>query len=171
MTESKKDDFILVRVGAIMLDPFTNVPIVILKDEDEKNMVPIWIGLVEASAIAVKLEKVQVIRPLTHDLLKNVIGLLGASVDRVEVVDLRDNTFFASIYIKIEDKIIEVDSRPSDAIALALRTEAPIYMHKRVIEKSNKLDSKKMTFCEQDKEKWAEMLEELKPEDFSKYKM
>ena len=170
--ENKQEDFIRVKVGAIMLDPFTNVPIVILKDEEEKNTVPIWIGLVEASAIAIQLEKVSVSRPLTHDLLKNVLGLLSAEVDRIEVVDLRSNTFYAIIHVTVGDRHMEIDSRPSDAIALALRTESPIFVHKRVIEKSQKLDTKTIpTFNEENKEKWAELLEDLNPDDFTKYKM
>ncbi len=172
MTEEKKSDFVKVKVGAIMLDPFTNVPIIILKDDEEKHTIPIWIGLVEASAIAVQLEKVTVSRPLTHDLLKNIIGLLGAEVERIEVVDLKNNTFFAIIHLLVGDKKIEVDSRPSDAIALALRTESPIFVHKQVIEKSQKVDSKGMpAFNEENKEKWAELLENLNPDDFTKYKM
>jgi len=171
MTDTK-EDFVKVNVAAIMLDPFSNVPIIILKDDDEKHTVPIWIGLVEASAIAVQLENVQVARPLTHDLLKNVINLLGAKVEKIEVTDLRDNTFFALIHLMIDGNIMEVDSRPSDAIALALRTQSPIYVHKKVIEKSQKMDAKKMpSFNEEDREKWADLLEDLDPEDFSKYKM
>jgi len=172
MTENKPDDFIKVRVGAIMLDPVTNVPVIILKDDDEKHSIPIWIGIVEASAIAVQLEKVPVTRPLTHDLLKNMIGLLGATVDRVDVTDLKNNTFYAIIHVTFNGQHIEVDSRPSDAIALALRTESPIFVHKRVIEKSQKLDTKTApSFSEENKDKWEEILENLDPDDYGKYKM
>ena len=172
MTEQKQDDYIRVKVGAIMLDPVTNVPIIILKDDEDKHTIPIWIGIVEASAIAVQLEKVPVTRPLTHDLLKNVINLLGATVDRVDVTDLKNNTFYAIIHLTVGEKHIEVDSRPSDAIALALRVESPIFVHKRVIEKSKKIDAKTApSFSEENKDKWAEILEDLDPEDYSKYKM
>ena len=172
MTDRKSDDFIRVTVGAIMLDPFTNAPIVILKDEAEKHTVPIWIGVVEASAIAVQLEKVVLSRPLTHDLLKNIIGVLGGTVDRIDVVDLKESTYYAAIHISAGDKHFEIDSRPSDAIALALRTDSPIFLHKQVIEKSAKIDARKIpNFSEEDKEKWAELLENMNPDDFSKYKM
>jgi len=168
----EENDLVRMRVGAIMLDPYTNVPIIILKDDEDKHTVPIWIGLVEASAIAVKLENVEVSRPLTHDLLKNILGLLNASVDRIEVVDLRNNTFFAVVQLRVGDEVLEVDSRPSDAIALALRTESPIFVHRRVIDKSQKLDDRNLpSFSEENKDKWAEILEDLDPEDFSKYKM
>ena len=172
MTDEKQDDYIKVKVGAIMLDPVTNVPVIILKDDEDKHTIPIWIGIVEASAIAVQLEKVPVSRPLTHDLLKNVINLLGATVDRVDVTDLKNNTFYAIIHITVGEKHIEVDSRPSDAIALALRTESPIFIHKRVIEKSKKIDTKATpSFSEDNKDKWGEILENLDPDDYTKYKM
>ena len=172
MSDKEKEQFVRMRVGGIMLDPFTNVPIVLLKDEEDKITIPIWIGLVEASAIAIQLEKITISRPLTHDLLKNVLGLLGATVERIEVTDLRDNTFFALIHLIVGDRRMEVDSRPSDAIALALRTESPIFVHKKVIEKSKKVDSKQQAaFSEENKDKWNELLEDLNPEDFGKYKI
>lgn len=172
MSEKEKDKVIRMHVGGIMLDPITNVPIILLKDDEDKLTIPIWIGLVEASAIAIQLEKITVSRPLTHDLLKNVITTLGATVDRIEVTDLRDNTFFAIIYVTVGDKTLEIDSRPSDAIALALRTESPIFVHQRVVDKSRNIDHKQQAlFSEENKEKWSELLEQLDPEDFSKYKM
>lgn len=172
MADKTDSNFVRMNVGGIMLDPFTNVPIVLLKDEEEKHTIPIWIGLVEASAIAIQLEKITISRPLTHDLLKNIIGVLGATVERIEVTDLRDNTFFALIHLLVGDSHMEIDSRPSDAIALALRTESPIFVHRQVIEKSKKVDEKgATTFSEENKEKWNELLEQLDPKDFSKYKM
>ena len=173
MSEKEKDQVVRMHVGGIMLDPFTNVPIVLLKDDEEKVTIPIWIGLVEASAIAIQLEKISISRPLTHDLLKSIIELLGATVERIEVTDLRDNTFFAIIHIIVGDRRMEVDSRPSDAIALALRTESPIFVHQKVIEKSKKVDAKQQqaVFNDENKEKWTELLEQLDPSDFSKYKM
>lgn len=172
MSSNEREQFVRMRVGGIMLDPISNAPIVLLKDEEDKITIPIWIGLVEASAIAIQLEKVAISRPLTHDLLKNIIAMLGASVERIEVTDLRDNTFFAIIHLSYDGKTMEVDSRPSDAIALALRTDSPIFVHQRVIEKSKRIDQKDApAFSEENKDKWTELLEKLDAEDFGKYKM
>lgn len=159
------------KVSGIMLDPATQVPIVILRDLEEKESLPIWIGLVEASAIAMEMEKIKIHRPLTHDLLKNVIEELHTLVVKIEITDLRDNTFYALIHLDQGGKIHEVDSRPSDAIALALRTDSPIFVHEKVLEKSRKLDIKELSFSTDNKDKWAEILENLNPEDFGKYKM
>ncbi len=160
------------KVSGIMLDPLSNVPIVILRDLEEKDSVPIWIGLVEASAIAMELENIKIARPLTHDLLKNIIGLLNVSVVKIEVTDLKDNTFYALIHLDLGNgKTAAVDSRPSDAIALALRTESPIFVAQSVIEKSKNVDTKDAGFSEENKDKWSEILESLNPEDFGKYKM
>lgn len=167
----KKDGFIEMKVAGLMLDPYSNAPIVILKDFAEKHTIPIWIGIVEASSIAIQLEKVKIPRPLTHDLLKNILETLDASVSRIEVVDLRDNTFFAMIHIIKDGKSISIDSRPSDAIALALRTEAPIFVHEKVIEKSKKLDMKDPKFSNENRDNWEDMLKDLNPADFGKYKM
>jgi uncharacterized protein len=163
--------FVEMKVAGIVLDPFTNVPIVVLKDLGEKITVPIWIGLVEASAIAMELEKIKIQRPLTHDLLKNVIAELGVHVIKIEVTDLKDNTFFALIHLDQGGKAIAVDSRPSDAIALALRTHSPIFVEEKVIEKSKQMDNKEGPFTQENRDKWAEILENLNPEDFGKYKM
>ena len=163
--------FLEMKVAGIVLDPYTNVPIVVLKDLEEKTSVPIWIGLVEASAIAMELEKIKIQRPLTHDLLKNVLVELKVEVVKIEVTDLRDNTYFALIYLDKGGEIMTVDSRPSDAIALALRTKSPIFVADKVIEKSQKVDSRDATFTEDNKDKWTEILENLNPEDFGKYKM
>lgn len=172
MSDNENEQFVRMHVGGIMLDPYSNVPIVLLKDEGDKYTIPIWIGLVEASAIAIQLEKITISRPLTHDLLKNVLGLLGAKVERIEVTDLRDNTFFALIHLLVGDRRMEVDSRPSDAIALALRTESPIYVHQRVIDKSKKVDAKSQPdFSEENKDKWNDILDKLNPSDLGKYKM
>ena len=112
-------------VSGLTIDPFTNSPIMILKDVDSEKAVPIWIGLLEATAIASELENIKFSRPMTHDLLKNVMELMDVEVSRVEVCDLRDNTYFALIYLKREGREVTIDARPSDAIALALRTKAP----------------------------------------------
>jgi len=129
------------KVSGLTIDPLTNMPILVLKDRDGKNAVPIWIGLIEASAIATELERIRLARPITHDLMHNILALLGAHVERVEVHDLRDNTFYATIFVARPDGTVSaVDSRPSDAIALALRASAPIKVARKVIERSRKID-------------------------------
>jgi bifunctional DNase/RNase len=164
--------FVEMKVAGIVLDPYTNVPIVVLKDLEDKTTVPIWIGLVEASAIAMELEQIKIQRPLTHDLLKNVIADLKVDVLKIEVTDLKDNTYYALIHLKNGEEVIAVDSRPSDAIALALRTESPIFVSDKVIEKSQQEQIDRQTaFTEENKDKWTEILENLNPEDFGKYKM
>jgi len=163
--------FVEMKVAGIVLDPVTNVPIVVLRDLEEKTTVPIWIGLVEASAIAMELEKIKIQRPLTHDLIKNLLSELRVEVVRIEVTDLKDNTYFALIHLNAGDRALAVDSRPSDAIALALRTGSPILVESKVIEKSQQLDSKDEAFTQENRDKWTEILENLNPEDFGKYKM
>ncbi|MBI2339302.1 MAG: bifunctional nuclease family protein [Deltaproteobacteria bacterium] len=161
-----------VKVTGLTIDPFTNMPIIILKDFDEKMALPIWIGLIEASAIATELEKIELSRPMTHDLMRNILNTLGVAVTRVEVTDLTDNTFFAQIRLRRDGKEFVMDSRPSDAIALALRTKAEIFVDKKVMEKSRRIDLSKQVDSGQVKEqKWNELLENLNPEDFGKYKM
>lgn len=163
--------FVEMKVAGIVLDPYTNVPIVVLRDLEEKISVPIWIGLVEASAIAMELEKIKIQRPLTHDLIKNLLAELHVDVVRIEVTDLKDNTYFALIHLVAGDRALAVDSRPSDAIALALRTGSPILVESAVIEKSQQIDAKDATFTQENRDKWTEILENLNPEDFGKYKM
>jgi len=163
--------FIEMKVAGIVLDPYSNVPIVVLRDMEDKTTVPIWIGLVEASAIAMELEKIKIQRPLTHDLIKNILNELQVQVNKIEVTDLQDNTYFALIHMRVGDREVTVDSRPSDAIALALRTQSPIFVEEKVIEKSKQADSKEIPFTEENKDKWTEILENLNPEDFGKYKM
>jgi hypothetical protein len=155
------------------MDPITNTPIVILKDLEEKKAIPIWIGIFEASAIATEIEKITFSRPMTHDLLNDILKLLNTEVVRVEIHDLRNNTFFANIHLLRDGKPIVVDARPSDAIAIALRAGAQIFVDEKVIEKSRNVDfGTKMTDLDRlKKEKMAEFLENLSPEDFGKYKM
>ena len=163
---------IRMKVTGLTIDPFTNMPIIILKDFEEKMALPIWIGLIEASAIATELEKIQLARPMTHDLLRNILGELDVKVTKVEVNDLADNTFYAKIFLKKDDEELVMDARPSDAIALALRTSSPIFVDRRVMEKSRRIDLAKT--LDEDKakqQKWTEILENLSPEDFGKYKM
>lgn len=160
------------KVTGLTIDPFTNSPIMILKDLESDKSVPIWIGLLEATAIASELENIKFSRPMTHDLLKNVIELMNVTVKRIEVCDLRDNTYFAMIFLAQDDQEFSLDARPSDAIALALRTKAPIFVADMVIQKSRRVDlsAQELVTTEEGK-KWTEILEQLDPEDFSKYKM
>ena len=161
------------KISGLAIDPVSKVPIVILKDKDEKSTVPIWIGLLEASAIATVLEDIKFSRPMTHDLFKDVMSTLDIIVDRIVVNDLKDNTYYARIHMSSGGKDFEIDSRPSDAIAIALRTEAKIFMEESVIEKSKKIDltSPEDIHSEEAKKKWAEILDNLDPDDFGKYKM
>ncbi|RMG60564.1 MAG: bifunctional nuclease family protein [Deltaproteobacteria bacterium] len=157
-----------VRVLGITIDPVTNSPIVILRDLEKKVTLPIWIGILEANSIAMELEKMKLPRPMTHDLLKNVISEFGGKVLRVEITDLRENTYYAVIYLKQGEKTLQIDSRPSDAIALALRCDAPIYVYESVFEKAFSIEGEE---SEEAKDRWTKLLEMLDPEDFTKYKM
>ncbi len=169
MSES---DMLEMKVTGLTIDPFTSMPIIILKDVEEKCALPIWIGLIEASAIATELENIQLARPMTHDLLKNMLTELDIRVTRVEVNDLSDNTFYARVFLNNDKKEIMMDARPSDAIAIALRTKAPIFVARHVVEKSRKIDLGKINTDEEtNKQKWAEILENLSVDDFGKYKM
>ncbi len=159
-------------VSGLTIDPFTNSPIMILKDVDSDKAVPIWIGLLEATAIASELENIKFSRPMTHDLLKNVMEAMAVSVTKVEVCDLRDNTYFALIYLTREGQEVSIDARPSDAIALALRVKAPIFVAEVVIQKARRVDlTAKEAITTEDAKKWTEILESLDPDDFGKYKM
>ena len=157
--------FLLMKVSGIALDPFTNTPIVILKDTQNEKTLPIWIGFMEASSIAMELEKTPRARPITHDLLKNLLEKLKFVVTKIEVTDLKDDTFYARIYLKRDNEEYSLDSRPSDAIAIALRTDSPIFVNEEVIEKSKKIE------IDEDKEKLAELLDKIPEGDFGKYKM
>ncbi|MBN1472805.1 MAG: bifunctional nuclease family protein [Syntrophaceae bacterium] len=161
------------RVSGLTIDPITNTPIVILKDVEEKKAIPIWIGLFEASAIATELEKISFSRPMTHDLLNELLKILEAQVLKIEINDLRNNTFFAVIHLSMNGKNFSIDSRPSDAIALALRAKSPIFVDEKVIEKSRSIDFDKSTsgVDKLNEEKIKEFLENLSPDDFGKYKM
>jgi len=164
---------IQMKVAGLTIDPITNTPIVILKDLSENKALPIWIGIFEASAIATELEKIGFARPMTHDLLNHVIRGLNVTVSMIEINDLRDNTFFAIIHLLKNGEHVKIDSRPSDAIALALRAEAPIYVDEKVIEKSKSVDLEKkpLNLDDAKKDKLKELLENLSPEAFGKYKM
>ena len=156
------------KVSGLTVDPYTNTPIVLLKDLAEKEVVPIWIGFFEASAIATQLEKVELSRPMTHDLIKNLLDTLGIMVSKIEVTELRENTFYAIIHLDMDGTHYAIDARPSDAIALALRTDVPIYVHEEVIKKSRKIDLHQQ---KEGEEVLDDLLEGLSSKDFGKYKM
>lgn len=160
--------FIKMTVRGIALDPITNMPIVILKDPDERRALPIWVGIFEANAIALELEKVSTPRPMTHDLLKNILDGLGITVQQITVNDLKENTFYATIDLLCNGNVIRIDSRPSDAIALALRTNAPIFVAENVVAQAKNIE---VSEEKEETDKWKEWLENLKPEDFGRYKM
>ena len=154
-------------IKGLMLDPVSNSPIVVLKDEEDKFFLPIWVGIFEANAIALQLEKITTPRPMTHDLLRNMINELDARVTRVVINDLRDSTFFAQIRLIIGDKTLELDARPSDAIALALRADAPIYVAQSVLEQAQTISPD----SDDQDEKMKKWFEQLDTEDLGKYKM
>ena len=165
--------FIEMKISRLILDPVTNTPIIILKDLEDELTLPVWIGLLEASAIALELEKAPSQRPMTHDLIKNILSSLNVNVSKVEVTDLRESTFYALIYLNMDGKTFKIDARPSDAIAIALRTSAPIYVDEKVIIKLKKvnLESIKDTDKVDESADLQDLLEEMSPEDFGKYKM
>jgi hypothetical protein len=155
-------------IKGLMVDPITNMPIVILHESDGQRVLPIWVGIFEANAIALQVENVATPRPMTHDLLRNVIRDLNADVDRVVVNDLRDNTFYALIHLVVAGEIVVIDARPSDAIALALRVRAPIFAEDSVIDNAKTLD---ITPDKGDSERLLKWLEALDTEELGKYKM
>ncbi len=160
------------KISGITVDPFTNTPIVVLKDLDDRDVLPIWIGLLEASSIATALENIKTPRPMTHDLIKSILDRLGVNVVRIEVNDLQDNTYFALIHLEVNGKRLTIDSRPSDALAVALRTGATIFVEESVIKKSSKVDlSEKGDKVVTDTTEWEDILENLSADDFGKYKM
>lgn len=170
-----REGFIEMKVGGLTLDPVTKTPIVILKDAENKLNLPIWIGLMEATSMATELEGIKMARPMTHDLLHNTIKEVGGRVEAIEVTSLQDNTYYAAIRLKVGERDISVDSRPSDAISLALRTKCPIFVATQVLESSSVLQQMEDGEEEADlssvsRDKWAEILEKMSPDDF-KYKM
>ena len=171
------------KIFGLAIDPVTNAPILILKDTEGKNVLPIWIGHLEASAIATELEKVQLARPMTHDLLKDIFKNLGITVSKVAITDLEDNVYYAVIHLMHGGNSYAVDARPSDAIAVALRANSAIFVENKVLEKSKTLDmgkkiasfkGHKMDGVAQEgdrQDEWLNILERLSPENFGKYKM
>ena len=155
-------------IKGLMVDPITNMPIVILKDKDGERVLPIWVGIFEANAIALQIENIVTPRPMTHDLLRNIITDLEGRVDRVVVSDLKENTFYAIVHLTVRGERVAVDARPSDAIALALRTRAPILVEETVIENAKTVDFASERADNDRLQKW---LESLDPEELGKYKM
>ena len=152
----------------LMVDPITNMPIIILRDRDGQRVLPIWVGVFEANAIALQMENVTTPRPMTHDLLKNVISDLKADIQKIVVSDLRDNTFYALIYLVVNGEPVAIDARPSDAIALALRAQAPIYVEDSVIDHAKTVD---FVPDKENSERLQKWLESLDPETMGRYKM
>jgi len=157
-----------VKIRGLMMDPVTNMPIVILKDINGASVLPIWVGIYEANAIALEIEKVATPRPMTHDLIKNVLAGLDAHIHKVVVTELRDDTFYALIWLEREGQVLSVDSRPSDALALALRADCPIYVEDEVLKNSKVAGSAADKVNNEELRKW---LENLGDEDMGRYKM
>ena len=156
------------KIKGLMIDPVSNMPIIILKNPSGKTVLPIWVGIFEANAIAMQLEEVVSPRPMTHDLLKNVIEGLEAQVEQVVITDLKDNTFFAAIHILRNGARFTIDARPSDAMALALRASAPIFVERQVLDKSEGSGDE----AESDQtERLRRWLETVDPEELGKYEM
>ncbi len=155
-------------IKGLMVDPITNMPIIILRDKDGQRVLPIWVGVFEANAIALQMENVSTPRPMTHDLLKNVISDLKADIQKIVVSDLRENTFYALIYLLVNGEPVAIDARPSDAIALALRAQAPIFVEDRVIDNAKTVD---FVPDKENSERLQKWLEGLDPETMGRYKM
>lgn len=156
------------KIKGLMIDPVTNMPIIMLRDPDSEAVLPIWVGLYEANAIALQLENISTPRPMTHDLLKNLIAHLHAKVEKIVITELKENTFYALIHLDQEGKALTVDSRPSDAIALALRAGAPIFVEDEVISRAKSVD---MTKDAGDSDRLRQWLEKLDPDELGKYEM
>ena len=155
-------------IKGLMIDPITNMPIIVLRDQQGQRILPIWVGVFEANAIALQIEKVETPRPMTHDLLKRMVDALGGLVERIVVCELRENTFYATIHLETARGAVAVDARPSDAIALALRTRSKIFVDEGVI-KSAKLGEESRDQMDIGRlQKW---LEGLSDDELGKYKM
>jgi len=156
------------KIRGLMMDPVTNMPIVVLKDVQGNAVLPIWVGVYEANAIALEIEKVQTPRPMTHDLLKNVFLGFDVRVDKIVVNDLKDDTFYALICVEREGQMMTIDSRPSDALALALRLDCPIYVEETVLKSSKQASTISDKVNNEELRRW---LEGLNDEDLGRYKM
>ena len=155
------------QIRGLMIDPLTNMPIVVLKDIASDTVLPIWVGIFEANAIALELEKTATPRPMTHDLMRNMARGLNGSVNKVVVSDLRDDTFYAVIWMEQNGQTVALDSRPSDAIALALRWDCPIFAHRSVLDNAKQIDTTQKTGSDEMR-RW---LENLNDDDLGQYKM
>ena len=156
------------KIRGLMMDPVTNMPIVVLKDVGGEAVLPIWVGVYEANAIALEIEKVTTPRPMTHDLIKNLLIGLDTHVHKIVVNELREDTYFAVIWMERDGKVISIDSRPSDALALALRLDCPIYVDEQVLKFSKQANASSDRVSSDDLRKW---LEGLNDEDLGRYKM
>jgi bifunctional DNase/RNase len=156
------------KIRGLMMDPVTNMPIVILKDLSGNSVLPIWVGVYEANAIALEIEKVATPRPMTHDLIKSLLLGLNTAVNKVVVSELKDETFYAVIWLDRDGELISVDSRPSDALALALRLDCPIYVEEAVLKSSKQASSVSSKVPDEEVRRW---LEGLNDEDLGRYKM
>ena len=157
-----------VKIRGLMMDPVINMPVVVLKETSGTGVLPIWVGMHEANAIALEIEKVQTPRPMTHDLLKNVLTGLNVHVHKVVVSDLKDDTFYALIWMERDGQVMSMDSRPSDALALALRLDCPIFVEDQVLKHSQKTGAISEKSSSEELRKW---LENLNDEDLGRYKM
>ena len=156
------------KIRGLMVDPVTNTPIVILRDTSGNSILPIWVGVYEANAIALEIEKVTTPRPMTHDLIKNLLTGVEATVHKVVVSELKDETFYAVIWLEQNGELISVDSRPSDALALALRLDCPIYVEEQVLQNSRSATNISDKVTNEELKRW---LEGLNDEDLGRYKM
>jgi bifunctional DNase/RNase len=156
------------KIRGLMMDPVTNMPIVVLKDLNGNTILPIWVGIYEANAIALEIEKVSTPRPMTHDLIKILLLGLGTGIRKVVVSELKDDTFYAVIWLDRDGELISVDSRPSDALALALRLDCPIYVDESVLKTSKRSNAAADKQHEEEQRRWLESLDD---EDLGRYKM
>jgi bifunctional DNase/RNase len=156
------------KIRGLMMDPVTNMPIVVLKDLNGNSVLPIWVGIYEANAIALEIEKVSTPRPMTHDLIKTLLLGLGTGIRKVVVSELKDDTFYAVIWLDKDGDLISVDSRPSDALALALRLDCPIYVDESVLKSSKRSNAAADKVSDEEQRRWLESLDD---EDLGRYKM
>jgi bifunctional DNase/RNase len=156
------------KIRGLMMDPVTNMPIVVLKGLNGNTILPIWVGIYEANAIALEIEKVSTPRPMTHDLIKTLLLGLGTGIRKVVVSELKDDTFYAVIWLDKDGELISVDSRPSDALALALRLDCPIYVDESVLKSSKRSNAAADKVSDEEQRRWLESLDD---EDLGRYKM
>jgi bifunctional DNase/RNase len=161
------------KIFGLALDEKSQVPLLILKDHEEKQVLPIWIGAMEAMSISISLNKVEISRPLTHDLMLQTLGTLGASISKVVVIDLQEGTYYAEIHLEQDEQTFLIDSRPSDAIALAVRANVPIYANESLLERVSEQftqEQQEAVLKDEEAEKWTEVLEKFDVDEL-KYKM